>query len=208
MYEFQVHSQVIQLCKCKLLSSVQLFVTPWLYRPGNSSGQNTGVSSLSLLQGIFQIQGSNPDLLNCRWILYQRSHKGSPRILEQVAYPFPSRSSQPRNWTRVSCIAGGFFINWAIREYINIYFFQILVPYYCSVTWLCPTLCPMDYSMAGFPVLHYVPEFAQTHVHRVGDATQPSHPLSPPSSALNLSQHQGLFQWVGSSHQLAKVLEL
>ena len=58
------------------------------------------------------------------------------------------------------------------------------------------TLCdPMDYSTPDFPVLHYLPEFAQTHVHRLGDAIQPSHPLSPPSAyALNLSQHQGLFQ--------------
>ena len=61
---------------------------------------------------------------------------------------------------------------------------------------------------AGFPVLHHLPEFAQTHVHWVSDAIQPFRPLSPPSLALNLSQHQGLFQWVSSSHQVAKVLEL
>ena len=60
-------------------------------------GQNTGVGSLSLLQGIFPTQGSNPGLPHCRQILYQLSHKGSPRILESVAYPFSSRSSQPRN---------------------------------------------------------------------------------------------------------------
>ena len=67
----------------------------------------------------------------------------------------------------------------------------------------------MDCSMPGFPVLHHIPEFAQAHVHWVSDAIHPSHPLSslcPP--ALNLSQHQGLFQWVGSSHQVAKVLVL
>ena len=65
-----------------------------------------------------------------------------------------------------------------------------------SVTQSCPTLCdPMDCSTPGFPVLHYLPEFAQTHVHGVSDAIQPSHPLSSPSpSALSLSQHQGLFQ--------------
>ena len=87
-----------------------------LYSPWNSPGQNTEVDSLSLLQGIFPTQGSNPGLLHCRWILYQLSHKGSPRILEWVAYPFSSRSSQPRNQIRVSCIAGGFFTNWAIRK--------------------------------------------------------------------------------------------
>ena len=67
----------------------------------------------------------------------------------------------------------------------------------------------MDCSTPGFPVLHYLLEFAQIHVHWVGDAIQPSHPLLPPfSPALNLSQHQSLFQWVSSSHQVAKVFEL
>ena len=66
----------------------------------------------------------------------------------------------------------------------------------CSITKSCPTLCdPMDCSTPGFPVLHCLPEFAQTHVHLVNDAIQPPHPLSPPSPpALSLSQHQGLFQ--------------
>ena len=75
---------------------------------------------------------------------------------------------------------------------------------YCySVAQLCPTLCdPMDCSMPGFLVLHYLPEFAQTHVHWVGDAIQTSLPLSPPSPpALNFSQHQGLFQRIGSLYQ-------
>ena len=66
----------------------------------------------------------------------------------------------------------------------------------------------MDYSTPGLPVHYQLPESTQTHVHQVGDATQSSHPLSSPSPpALNLSQHQGLFQWVSSSHQVAKVLE-
>ena len=82
-----------------------------LYSPWNSPGQNTGVDSLSLLQGIFPTQGSDPGLLHCRQILSQLSHKGSPRIQEQVAYPFSSGSSRPRNQTRVSCIAGRFFTN-------------------------------------------------------------------------------------------------
>ena len=79
----------------------------------------------------------------------------------------------------------------------------------CSVTQSCPTRCdPMDCSTPGFPVLHQPPELAQTHVHWVGDAIQPSHPLSSPSPAFNLSQHQGLFQWVSSLHQVGKGLEL
>ena len=79
-----------------------------------------------------------------------------------------------------------------------------------SVTKLCPILCePIDCRTPGFLVLHYLPEFAQTHVLQVGDAIQPSLPLSSPFPlAFNLFQHQGLFQWVGSSHQVAKVLEL
>ena len=65
-----------------------------------------------------------------------------------------------------------------------------------------------DHSTTGLPVHHQLPEFTQTHVHWVGDTIQPSHPLSSPSPpALNLSQNQGIFQWVSSSHQVAKVLE-
>ena len=80
----------------------------------------------------------------------------------------------------------------------------------CWVTKSCPAVCePMDCSTPGFPVLHCLPEFAQTHVHPLDDAIQPSHLLLDPSPpALNLSQNQDLFQWVGSSHQVAKVLEL
>ena len=74
------------------------------------------VGSLSPLQGIFPTQGLNPGLPHCRRILYQLSHKGSPRILEWVAYPCSCRSSPPGNRTGASCIAGGFFTNWAIRE--------------------------------------------------------------------------------------------
>ena len=87
-----------------------------LYSPWNSPGQNTGVGSLSILQGIFSTQELNPGLRHCSQILYQLSHKGNPRILEWVAYPFSSVSSWPRNQTGVSCIAGRFFTNWAIRE--------------------------------------------------------------------------------------------
>ena len=88
----------------------------WLYNPCNSPGQNTGMGSLSLLQRIFPTQWSNPGLPHCRWIFYQLTHKGSPRILVWVAYPFSSGSSQPRNRTGISCIAGRFFTNWAMRK--------------------------------------------------------------------------------------------
>ena len=81
---------------------------------------------------------------------------------------------------------------------------------FSSVIQLCPTLCdPIDCSTPGLPVHHQLPEFIQTHVHWVGDAIEPSHPLSSPSHpTFNLSQHQGLFKWVSSLHQVAKVLEL
>ena len=84
-----------------------------------------------------------------------------------------------------------------------------LIIQFSSVTQLRLTLCdPMDCSMPGFPVHQQLLGLTQTHVHRVSDASQPSHPLSFPSPpAFNLSQHRGLFQWVSSSHQVAKVLD-
>ena len=80
---------------------------------------------------------------------------------------------------------------------------------FSSVAQSCPALCdPMNHSTPGLPVHHQLPEFIQTHVHWVGDAIQPSHPLSSPSPpAPNPSQHQGLFQWVNFSNEVAKVLE-
>ena len=87
-----------------------------LYSPWNSPGQNTGMGSLSLLQGIFPTQRLNPGLSPYRRILYQLSHNRSPRILEWVAYTFSRGSSRPRNRTRIFCIAGRFFTNCAMRE--------------------------------------------------------------------------------------------
>ena len=89
--------------------------------PWNSPGQNTGVSNCFLLQEIFPTPGSNPGLLHCQQILYQLSHQGSPKILEWVPYPFSRGSSWPRNWSGVSCIAGGFFTSWATKK---AHFFQ------------------------------------------------------------------------------------
>ena len=118
----------------------------------NSPGQNTELGSISLLQGIFPTQGSNPGLPHHRWILYQLSRS--------------------------------------------------------SVTQSCPTLCnPMDYSTPGFPVHHQLLELTQTHVHWISYAIQSSHPLSSPSPNINISQQKGIFQWVSSLHQVAKVLE-
>ena len=95
---------------------------------------------------------------------------------------------------------------------LNQWFFgwkQQKLTQFSSVAQLCLTVCdPMNCSMPGLPVHHQLLEFTQTHAHQVGDAIQLSHPLSSPSPpALNLSQHQGLFQWVNSLHQVAKGLE-
>ena len=92
---------------------------------------------------------------------------------------------------------------------------EVMGPDFCasvqfsSVAQSCATLCdPMNCSTPGLPVHHQLPGFTQTHVRQVGDAIQPSHPLlSPSPPAPNPSQHQGLFQWVNSSHEVAKVLE-
>ena len=169
-----------------------------LYSTWNSPGQNIGVSSLSLLQGILPTQGSNPGLPQCRQILYQLNHQGSPRILEWVVYPLSSGSSCPRNWTGVPCMAGRFFTSWATREWAVIYLERKGNDsvQFSSVAQSCLTLCdPMDCSLPGLPVHHQLLEFTQTCAHWVGDAIQPSHPLSSPSpSALNISQHQGLFK--------------
>ena len=91
-----------------------------------------------------------------------------------------------------------------MNHFILTFIFQ-----FSSVAQSCPTLCdPMNHSTLGLPVHHQLPEFIQTHVHGVGDTTQPSHPLLSLSlPALNVSQHQGLLKWVSSSHQVAKGLE-
>ena len=92
----------------------------------------------------------------------------------------------------------------------NLSIFPLLLVQLSSVAHSCLTLCdPMDCSTSGFPVHHQLQEFTQTYVHWVGDAIQPSHPLhSPFPPFFNLFQHQGVFQWVSSSHQVAKLLEL
>ena len=119
---------------------------PGLLCPWNSPGQNTGVGSLSLLQGIFPTQGSNPGLLHCRWILYQLSHKGSPRILEWVAYPF------------LQCIFPTQESNRGLLHYRWILYqlsYQGSPKLLCALSLQsCQTLCnPMDCSLPGSSVL-------------------------------------------------------
>ena len=106
-----------------------------LYSLWNSPGQNTGVGSLTLLQGIFPAQGLNPSLLRCSQILYQLSHKGSPRILEWVAYPFFRGSSRPRNWTRSPALQA----NSSPTELWQ----------YTALTYSFPKFEPVCYSISG-----------------------------------------------------------
>ena len=143
---------------------------------------------------ILDSQGSNPGLPYCRQILYQLSHQGSPRILEWVAYRFSSGPSWPRNNPgspplQVDSLPTE--LSW--KPCIIMASVQ-----FSSFTQLCLTVCDlMDCSTPVFPVYHQLLEFTQTHVHWVGDAIQPSHPLSSPfPHAFNVSQHQGLFPWV------------
>ena len=107
-------------------------------------------------------------------------------------------------------VNGNFTLLLATLDSEDITFFSSFLKLFSSVPQLCLTLRdPMDCSRPGFPVHQQLPEFTQTHVHWVNDTIQPSNPLlSPFAIAFNLSQHQGLFQWVSSSHQVAKVLEL
>jgi len=104
----------------------------------------------------------------------------------------PAHVSRKRNFSWPKSILTS-FVSWSLLK---------LSCYWCSVTKSCLTLCnPRDYSTPGFPVLHYLLGFAQTHVHWVNDAIQSSYPVLPSSPfAFNLSQHQGLFQWVSFSH--------
>ena len=118
-------------------------------------------------------------------------------------------------------LSGFYWVRWNLLEFVFCFFFLIEVTLvyhiicfmhsvqFSSVVQSCPTLCdPMNHSMPGLPVHHQLLEFTQIHVHWVSDAFQPSHPLSFPSPpAPNPSQDQSLFQWVNSSHEVAKVLE-
>ena len=118
-----------------------------------------------------------------------------------------TEGSQSLSWFKRPLISTK-CVNWDKRLQLDLWTAE-LQHQFSSVAQLCPTLCdPMNRSTPGLPVHHQLLEFTQTHVHRVSDAIQPSHPLSSPSPpTLNLSQHQGLFKWVSSSHQVTKVVE-
>ena len=138
------------------------------YSPWNSPGQNTGVGNCSLLQENIPTQGSNPGLPHCRCILYQLSHKEA-QDKKQRGTKEPLDESERGEWK-----------GWLLTQHSENYDHGIWSHQFSSVQSL--SICdPMNHSTPGFPVHHQLPEFTQTHVHRVGDAIQPSHPLSSPS---------------------------
>ena len=170
---------------CEGVSCSVVFDSLWpygLHSPWNSTGQNARVGSCFLPQVIFPTQGLNPGLLHCRQILYQLSHKGNPRILEWVAYPFSRGSSRPRNQTRVSSIR--FFTNWAIREALH----GTSVQFSRSVVY--DSLWPHEPQHTRPPCPSPTPGVYSNSRPLSGDAIQPSHPLlSPSPPAFYLSQH-------------------
>ena len=166
------------------LSCAQLFVTPWTAAHQASLSFTTSWSLLKLMS-IESMMPSN-HLILCHPLLLLSSIFQSISLFQWVG-----------SLHRVAKV-----LELKLKH-------QFSSVHFSSVAQLCMTLChPMDCSMPGFPVHHQLWDFTQTHVCRVGDALQPSHPLSSPSPAFNLSQHQGLLQWVSPSHQVAKVLEL
>ena len=189
--------------------------------PWDSPGKNTGVGCHFLLQGSFPTQGLKPGLLHCRRILYHLSHQGNPRVtgnwykLSSQFHPLfqclfrDSYLTQFGQWNTTKNLlrrnsSGKFFPDEKRKTYKKTFSFNSVQSLSCVWFWN-----PMDWSMPGFPIHHQLPELAQTHVYWVVDDIQPSHSLSSPfPSTFNLFQHQGLFQGVSSSHQVAKVLEL
>ena len=134
---------------------------------------------------------------------------GSQRVRYDWVTELKNDYSKQRHYMKLTCDM--------YPESVSVYktcFISAILPHWSSVQFssvaqTCPTLCdPMNHSKLGLPVHHQLLEFTQTHAHQVGDAIQPYHPLlSPSPPAPNPSQHQGLFQWVNSSHEGAKVLE-
>ena len=155
----------------------------------------TGGSCHALLQGIFLIQGSNI------WLLRLLHWQADSLPLSHQGSHVPFFHKDPN----VGAFASGSWQSWALLCYLNWRVWHLVLfalgRQFSSVAQWCPTLYDhMDCSTLGFPVYYQLLELTQTHVHHVSNAIQPSHPLSSRSPSFNVSQHQGLFQWVSSSH--------
>ena len=172
-----------------------------LYQHLNSSPLASKVCVLNILSQDSRVGGRSGHTLigNKKILLYSLKNTLLAKYIAHIIYliPPPEHTCLTEKTMPVFL-----FINIIVKS--NYHSVQ-----FSSVPQSCPTLCnPLNHSMPGLPVHHQLPESTQTHVHWVSGAIQPSHPLSSPSPpALNLSQHQGLFQWVSSSQQVAKVLE-
>ena len=184
-------------------------MTPWTAACQASLSITTSQSLLKLMS-IESVMPSNY-LILCHPLLLSRSIFSSIRVFSNESV---LHIRWPKYWSFSSSISPSNEYSGLISfrmDWLDLHAVQGL---YSNTKLLlvaqsCPALGdPMDCSMSGFPVFHHLPELAQTHVHWVGDAIQPSHPLSSPSPAFYLSQYQCLFQWVGSLHQVVKVLKL
>ena len=199
-----------------------------LLRPWDSPGKNTGVGCHFLLQCMHARILSHCNRVRLCATLWTVAHQAPPSTEYWSGLPVPSPSwhygtskfwefrskRHPLYWVKLAQLDRTFQIKSTLKNkklnVLSLYqSFKLYSVQSSSVIQSCSTLCdPMDCSTPGLPVHHPLPESTQTHVHWVGDAIQPSHPLlSPSPPAFNLSQHQGLFQWVSSSHQVAKALE-
>ena len=191
----------------KSLSLVRLFATPWVV--AYQAPMSMGFSRQEYWSGLpFPSPGYLPDpgieprsaTLEADTLTSEPPREAHYHIMTPFIPNYPMRSAL----SEVNVVTLAFF--WLVSM---VYSFPSFYFLFLLATESCLTFCdPMDCSTPGFPVLHCLLELAQTHAHWVSNAVQPSHPLLPPLSALNLSQHQGLFQWVSSSHQVAKILEL
>ena len=152
--------------------------------------------------------GRNYLLLPCHWLgpsEERQNLREQTRMIAQGKARIQGTVKRQLFKTLYKQVATFLFLQWRYLRFV----LESLEIQFSSVAQSCPTLYnPMNCSMPGLPVHHQLPEFTQTHVHWVGDAIQPSHPLSFPSPpAPNPCQHQSLFQWVNSLHEVAKVLE-
>ena len=175
------------------LSHVSFFVTPWA--AACQVPLSTTISwRLLIFTSIESTMLSNHLILCCPLLLLTSIYPSIGVFTSELAVHI----RWPKYWSFSFSLLYGLTLT-SVHDY-----------QFSSVTQSCLTLWdPMDCSTPGFPVHHQLLELIKTHVHWVGDAIQPSHPLSSPfPPAFNLSQHQGLFQWVSSSHQVVKVLEL
>ena len=167
-----------------------------LRAPEKGGGVEGKIAIISSDFPTYEKATENQDFLKGHFLLFQPPLTGTSALL----FPLSLRQHSPGVWKE--CL---FFFSFKQHPRIA----WIAPVQFSSVARWCPTLCDtMNHIMPGLPVHHQLLEFTQTHVHWVSDGIQPSHPLSSPSPpALNLSQHQGLFQWVSSLHQVAKLLE-